>query len=65
MGKLVRNKNLNYWLCGLIFAMIFGIVTWILSVITIIPALGWIIYFIVMQYIAGRLVDFVSDKWMD
>jgi len=65
MGKLVGNENLNYWLCGLIFAIIFGIVTWIISVVTMIPVLGGVIYFIVMPYIAGRLVDFVSDKWMD
>jgi fructose-specific phosphotransferase system IIC component len=33
--------------------------------ITIIPFLGWIIYIIVMPYVAGRLVDWVSDSWMD
>lgn len=65
MGKLVGNENLNYWLCGFIFAIIFGIVTWIISVVATIPVLGGVIYFIVMPYIAGRLVDFVSDKWMD
>ena len=65
MGKLVGNENLNYWLCGLIFAIIFGIATWIVGCIKILPVLGWIIYIIVMPYIAGRLVDFVSDKWMD
>ncbi|MFB0543358.1 MAG: hypothetical protein ACETVR_01125 [Candidatus Bathyarchaeia archaeon] len=65
MGRLVENETLNYWLCGFIFAIIFGIATLIVGFVEIIPVLGWVIYLIVMPYVAGRLVDFISDRWMD
>jgi len=65
MGKLVKNENLNYWLCGLIFTIVFGVVVNIVGLIQAVPLLGWLIYLIIMPYIAGRLVDYVSDKWMD
>jgi len=70
MGKLVKNENLNYWLCGLIFVAVFfivlGAIGWITTVIGAVAGiLGTIAYIIIMPYVAGRLVDYVSDKWMD
>jgi len=65
MGYLVKNKDLNYWLCGLVFVIVFSVVIGILNFITAVPILGWLVYIIVMPYIAGRLVDYVSDRWMD
>jgi len=65
MGRLVKNKNLNYWLCGLIFVIIFPIAISIAGVVRVIPLLGWLAYLAVMPYVTGRLVDYVSDKWMD
>ncbi|MCD6263416.1 hypothetical protein CW700_03345 [Candidatus Bathyarchaeota archaeon] len=65
MGRLVENEGLNYWLCGLIFTIVFGIATMAISIVRVIPMLGWIVYLAVMPYVAGRLVDFVSDRWMD
>jgi len=71
MGRLVKNQTLNYWLCGLIFSIIFAIIGFITSFAmdmaeAILGAiLVFILYIIVMPYITGRLVDYVSDKWMD
>jgi len=65
MGKLVKNENLNYWLCGLIFTIVFGIAVSIVNIVRVVPLLGWLIYLIIMPYVAGRLVDYVSDRWMD
>ncbi len=70
MGKLVKNENLNYWLCGLIFVVVFSIVLgaigWITGIIgTVAGILGTIAYLAIMPYVAGRLVDYVSDRWMD
>lgn len=31
MGRLVKNQTLNYWLCGLIFSIIFAIIGFITS----------------------------------
>jgi len=62
---LVKNENLNYWLCGLIFTFIFGIAVSIVNIVRVVPLLGWLIYIIIMPYVAGRLVDYVSDRWMD
>jgi len=70
MGKLVKNENLNYWLCGLIFVVVFLIVLGAIELITgvigaVAGILGLIAYIIIMPYVAGRLVDYVSDRWMD
>jgi len=71
MGRLLKNETLNYWVCGIIFSIIFAIISAI-TTFTIGAAelivgaiLGFILYVIVMPYITGRLVDYVSDKWMD
>lgn len=65
MGQLIKNKHLNYWVCGFIFVIIFPIVIGLVNLVKIMPLLGWLAYLIVMPYVAGRLVDYVSDKWMD
>jgi len=65
MGRLVKNEDLNYWLCGLIFAILYAIVTWMLSTVAFLPIVGLLIYLIIMPYVTGRLVDYVSDRWMD
>lgn len=65
MGQLVSNKFLNYWIVGFVFSIIFAIVTFAVGFLNVVPFLGWVIYIIVMPYIAGRLVDYFSDKWMD
>ncbi len=65
MGKLVKNKDLNYWLCGFIFAIFYGVVLWVLDAVAFLPILGILIYIIIMPYVTGRLVDYVSDRWMD
>ncbi len=66
MGQLVKNKSLNYWICGLIFAIIYSIVLYVVTAfLGAFAAFGLIIYIIVMPYITGRLVDYISDKWMD
>ena len=64
--QLVKNKTLNYWLCGLIFSLVFGAVDWLLSLIgEVWSFFGAVVYLLVMPYVAGRLADYVSDKWMD
>jgi Mn2+/Fe2+ NRAMP family transporter len=65
MGQLLKNKTLNYWVCGLIFTIVFGIVTAIVAMFTDLLIFSGLLYLIVMPYVSGRLVDFVSDKWMD
>lgn len=71
MGRLLKNETLNYWVCGIIFSIIFAIVsvitTFVIGAAELIVGaiLGVILYIIVMPYITGRLVDYVSDKWMD
>jgi len=71
MGRLVKNQALNYWLCGLIFSIIFAIIGAVTSFVidmaeVVLGAiLVFILYIIVMPYITGRLVDYISDKWMD
>ena len=66
MGKLVKNKNLNYWICGLIFSIIYGLIGAVVSTVGKFAAvIGIFLYIIIMPYITGRLADYVSDKWMD
>ena len=71
MGRLLKNETLNYWVCGMIFSIIFAIVsvitTFVIGAAELIVGaiLGVVLYIIVMPYITGRLVDYVSDKWMD
>jgi len=71
MGRLLKNETLNYWVCGIIFSIIFAIVgaitTFVIGAAELIVGaiLGVILYIIVMPYITGRLVDYISDKWMD
>jgi len=71
MGRLLKNKTLNYWVCGIIFSIIFAIIgaitTFAIDTAEFIvgAVLAFILYIIIMPYITGRLVDFVSDRWMD
>ncbi len=70
MGHLVKNKHLNYWLCGLVFVIVFSIVlgaiNWITEAVGAVAGiLGFIAYIAIMPYVTGYLVDYVSDRWMD
>jgi len=71
MGRLVKNEHLNYWLCGLIFSIMFAIVFIVVTVLIGMVGLmaggliALIAYVVIMPYITGWLVDYVSDKWMD
>ena len=65
MGSLVKNKNLNYWLCGLVFTILAWLAGVAVGVLGIIPYIGIIIWVILMPWVTGWLVDYVSDKWMD
>ena len=70
MGQLIKNKHLNYWVCGLIFVIVFsvvlGLINWITGAIgTMAGILGLLAYIVIMPYVSGYLVDYVSDKWMD
>lgn len=71
MGRLLKNETLNYWVCGIVFSIIFAIIgaitTFAMNAVELVigAILGFILYIIVMPYITGRLVDFVSDRWMD
>jgi len=71
MGRLLKNETLNYWVCGIVFSIIFAIIgaitTFAMGAVELVVGaiLGFILYIIVMPYITGRLVDFVSDRWMD
>ncbi|MFC2154505.1 hypothetical protein ACFLRC_03370 [Candidatus Altiarchaeota archaeon] len=70
MGQLIKNKTLNYWVCGLIFVILFPLVLGAIQVVTAIAGalagiLGFIVYIIIMPYVVGRFVDYISDKWMD
>ncbi|MCK4314113.1 hypothetical protein E3J49_01995 [Candidatus Bathyarchaeota archaeon] len=71
MGRLLKNETLNYWVCGIVFSIIFAIIgaitTFAMNAVELVVGaiLGFILYIIVMPYITGRLVDFVSDRWMD
>lgn len=70
MGKLLNNEHLNYWVCGLIFVIVYPIVLWLLNMLVglaggVAAILGVVLYIVVMPYLSGRLVDWISDKWMD
>jgi len=65
MGRLLKNKWLNYWVCGVIFALISMAASFLIELIGSIPLIGWIIYIILMPLVMGYLVDWVSDRWMD
>lgn len=65
MGQLLKNKWLNYWVCGLIFVLISAVVGIVINAISAIPFVGWILYIIIMPFVMGYLVDWVSDRWMD
>jgi len=72
MGQLLKNKWLNYWVCGLIFVLISAVVgmviNWVTTALTSIPFVGWIgwvVYIIIMPFVMGYIVDWVSDRWMD
>jgi hypothetical protein len=65
MGQLLKNKWLNYWVCGLIFVIISAVVGIVINAISAIPFVGWILYIIIMPFVMGYLVDWVSDRWMD
>jgi hypothetical protein len=65
MAQLLKNKWLNYWVCGLIFVIISAVVGIGINAIAVIPYIGWVLYIIVMPFVMGYLVDWVSDRWMD
>jgi len=65
MGQLLKNRWLNYWVCGLIFVLISAVVGIVINAISAIPFVGWILYIIIMPFVMGYLVDWVSDRWMD
>lgn len=71
MGKLIKgNEHLNYWVCGLVFVILYSVVLWLLSYLSVAggTAAAWIglaLYILLMPYISGRLVDYISDQWMD
>jgi len=65
MAQLLKNKWLNYWVCGLIFVIISAVVGIGINAIVVIPYIGWVLYIIVMPFVMGYLVDWVSDRWMD
>lgn len=65
MGSLVKNKNLNYWLCGLVFTILAWLAGAAVGMLSYIPYIGIIIWVILMPWVTGWLVDYVSDKWMD
>jgi len=79
LGSLDRKKVLEmsrireylmYWVCGLIFTVIIGILTWLLSLVIItpiayfVPILGIALYLIIVPYVTGRLIVEVPD-WLD
>ena len=70
MGQLIKNKHLNSWVCGLIFVIVFsivlGLISWVTGAIGAMAGiLGLAAYIVIMPYVSGYLVDYVSDKWMD
>jgi hypothetical protein len=71
MGKLIAsNEHINYWVCGLIFVILYTVVLGVLSFVStavgmVAALVGLALYILVMPYVSGRLVDYISDKWMD
>jgi hypothetical protein len=65
MAQIVENKWLNYWICGVVFALINMVASLLIGLLGSIPFVGWIIYLIIMPLVMGYLVDWVSDRWMD
>ncbi|GEM_PF-2903114 len=71
MGLLIKkNVHLNYWVCGLIFVILFFVVINVIDRVTDeigynAWVLGIVVYMLVMPYVSGRLVDYMSDRWMD
>ena len=71
MGKLISgNEHLNYWVCGLVFVILYTVVLWVLTYVStavggVVALLGFALYILIMPYVSGRMVDYISDKWMD
>lgn len=65
MARLFANKWVNYWVCGVIFALINMVASILIGFMGTLPYVGWILYLIFMPLVLGYLVDWVSDRWMD
>ena len=66
MGKMVRNKHLNYWIVGLLFTIVYPfIINGILLITSIsISIIGLILYAIFMPYLTGRIIKRVYERWL-